>query len=76
MEYKIREESISFSKLKAKERRKKIQTIENRLKICEQKIAESPTHENLANPLEPATAEYEKEYDYIVKGSIIRSRAT
>ena len=75
MEYKIREESISFSKLKAKERRKKIQTIENRLKICEQKIAESPTHENLAN-LESATAEYEKEYDYIVKGSIIRSRAT
>ena len=75
MKYKIHEESISFSKLKDKDRRKRIQTIENRLKICEEKIAESPTHENLAN-LESAKAEYEKEYDYIVKGSIIRSRAT
>ena len=52
-----------------------MQTIENRLKVCEEKIAESPTHENLAN-LESAKTEYEKEYDYIVRGSIIRSRAT
>ena len=77
MKYKIREAStcISFSKLKAQERRRKIQAIENRLKICEERIAQSPTQENLAN-LESAKAEYEKEYDYIVGGSIIRSRAT
>ena len=75
MKYKIREESISYSKLKAKERRNRIQTIENRLKVCEEKIAESPTQENLAN-LESAKTEYEKEYDYIVRDSIIRSRAT
>ena len=75
MKYKIREESISFSKLKAQERRRKIQTIENRLKICEERIAQSPTQENLAN-LESAKAENEKEYDYIVRGSIILSRAT
>ena len=75
MKYKIREESITYSKLKAKERRNKIQEIESRLKICEEKIAESPTQENLAN-LESAKTEYEKEYDYIVRGSIIRSRAT
>ena len=75
MKYKIREESILYSKVKAKERRNRIQTIENRLKICEEKIAESPTQENLAN-LESAKTEYEKEYDYIVRGSIIRSRAT
>ena len=75
MKYKIREESISFSKLKAQERRRKIQAIENRLKKCEERIAQSPTQENLAN-LESAKAEYEKEYDYIVRGSIIRSRAT
>ena len=75
MKYKIREESISFSKLKAQERRRKIQAIENRLKICEERIAQSPTQENLAN-LESAKAEYKKEYDYIVRGSIIRSRAT
>ena len=75
IKYKICEESITYSKLKAKERRNRIQTIENRLKICEEKIVESPTQENLAN-LESAKTEYEKEYDYIVRGSIIRSRAT
>ena len=75
MKYKIREESITYNKLKAKERRNKIQEIESRLKICEEKIAESPTQENLAN-LESAKTEYEKEYDYIVRGSIIRSRVT
>jgi len=58
-----------------KERRNRIQTIENRLKICEEKIAELPTQENLAKQ-ESAKTEYEKEYDYIVRGSIICSRAT
>ena len=77
MKHKIREESITYSKLKAKERKKSIQIIENRLKIhvCEEKIAESPTQENLAN-LELAKTEYEKENDYIVRGLIICSRAT
>lgn len=75
MKYKTRQESISYSKSKAKERREKLQTIENKLKICEEKIAESPTDENLVN-LEAVKAEYEREYDYIIKGSIIRSRAT
>ena len=59
MKYKIRGESIFYSKLKVKERRNRIQTIENRLKMCEEKIAESPTEENLAN-LESAKTEYEK----------------
>ena len=74
MKYKICRESISYGKLKAKERRNRIQTIENRLKIYEEKIAESPTQENLAK-LESVKTEYEQEYDYIVRGSIIRSRA-
>ena len=47
MKYKIREESITYSKLKAKERRNKIQEIESRLKICEERIAELPTQETL-----------------------------
>ena len=75
MKYKIREESILYSRVKAKERKNRIRKIENRLKICENKIAESPTQENLAN-LESAKTEYEKEFDYIVRGSIIQSRAT
>ena len=75
MKYKIRQESILYSKSKAKERRKKLQTIENKLKICEKDLAESATQENVAK-LEALKAEYEREYDYIVRGSIIRSRAT
>ena len=58
-------ESISFSKSKDQERRRKIQTIENRIKLCEERIAQSLTQENLAN-LESAKAEYEKEYDFIL----------
>ena len=43
--------------------------------MCEEKIADLPTQKNLAN-LESAKTEYEKEYDYIIRGSIIGSRAT
>ena len=64
MKYKIREK-VSFSKLKDQERRRKIQTIENRIKLCEERIAQSLTQENLAN-LESAKAEYGKEYDFIL----------
>jgi len=37
-----------YSKSKAKERQKKLQTIENKLKICEKDLAESPIQENVA----------------------------
>ena len=43
--------------------------------MCEEKTAEEPSYENLQK-LETAKSEYEREYDYIVKGLIIRSRAT
>ena len=75
IKYKIRQESMTYSKLKAKERKAKMKTIEDRLKLCEEKIADAPTPENLIN-LESVRAEYEREFDYIVRGSIIRSRAT
>ena len=41
----------------------------------EEQIAEAPTPENRAK-LEAIKMEYEREFDYIVRGSIIRSRAT
>ena len=78
MKYKIRQESISqsYSKFKAKERRKIPWTIENDLKVCEKELAEAPTQENIIN-LGSTKEEYEMEYDYIVRGSInIRSQAT
>ena len=49
--------------------------MEDTLKVREELIAEAPTPENLAN-LETIKMEYEREFDYIVRGSIIRSRAT
>ena len=47
IKYKIRQESMTYSKLKAKERKAKMKTIEDRLKLCEEKIADVPTPENL-----------------------------
>ena len=46
-----------------------METIEDRLKLCEQKIADTPTPENLIG-LESVRAEYEREFDYIVRDSI------
>ena len=42
-------ESISYSKLKAKERRKRMQDIEEKMKVCEEKVAKFPTQANLDN---------------------------
>ena len=75
MKYNIPRESISYSKQKACEKREKLSNIEESLKLCQEKIAEEPSHENLQK-LETAKSEYEREYDYIVKGLIIRPRAT
>ena len=52
----------------------KIDQIEGKLKACEEKVAEAPSPENLEN-LEACKTVYEREYDYMVRGSIIRSRA-
>ena len=51
MKYKIRQESISYSKSKAKERRKRLWTIENDLKVREKELAEAPTQENFLKRL-------------------------
>ena len=47
---------MTYSRLKAKERKAKMKTIEDRLKLCEEKIADAPTPENLIN-LESVRAE-------------------
>ena len=75
IKYNTRQESISYSKQKAREKREKLKNIEETLKMCEEKTAEEPPQENLEK-LETAKNEYEREYDHIVKGLIIRSRAT
>ena len=71
---KILQDSIIYSKVKASSRKTRISQIEGKLKACEEKAAEVPSPENLEN-LEPCKTAYEREYDYMVRGSIIRSRA-
>ena len=75
LKYNVRRETIHYSKTKAKQRRQKMDSIENKLKKAEEEQAETPTLENL-NKLENLKIEYEKEYEYITRGAIVRSRAT
>ena len=75
LKYKIRYPTIKYGKQQARKRREKIRNLEKQLEIEEKVLADSPTTENLEK-LENTKIEYEKTYDYIVKGSVIRSRAT
>ncbi|KAL9955771.1 hypothetical protein ACROYT_G037148 [Oculina patagonica] len=75
LKYNIRKETITYSKAKAKERREKIKRIEHKLKIAEEKLADSPI-DDTQNEIDTLKSAYEKEYEYITKGAIIRSRAT
>ena len=54
----------------------KYEILKENSSFIEEKIAgNAHVQENLAN-LESAKVEYENEYNYIVRGSILRSRAT
>ncbi|KAL9983067.1 hypothetical protein ACROYT_G005195 [Oculina patagonica] len=75
IKHKARQETISFSKQRARQRRDTIKIIETKLRKCDEAVAASPTRENIEN-LERVKLEYENEYNYIITGSIIRSRAT
>ena len=46
IKYRIRQDSIKYSKEKALKKRKKISNLETSLKICEEKCNESQTSEN------------------------------
>ena len=64
IKYKIRQESIRYSKSKAREKECKDEKIEDTL--CKELTAEAPTPENLAN-LEAVMMEYEKDFDLSLK---------
>ena len=49
IKYKIRQDSIKYSKVKASARKSKIDEIEGKLRACEEKVAEAPSPENLEN---------------------------
>ena len=69
LKYNIRKETIHYSKAKAKQRRERINSIENKLKLFEEEQAVTPAVENL-NKLENLKTEYE----YITRRAIVRSR--
>ena len=75
MKYRIRQESISYSKLKAKERRSKMAVLESKLNDCQIMCDQDPSPENM-NMFEVLKTEFDLQNDYITKGAIIRTRAT
>ena len=74
IEYRIRKETISFSKQKAKERRDKLLEMEKEVKRWQEICDETPTSENLTHGLEKSRIRYESACDYVTQGAIIRSR--
>ena len=70
MKYRIRQESISYSKLKAKERRSKMAVLESKLNDCQKMCDQDPSPENM-NMFEVLKTEFDLQNDYITKGAII-----
>ena len=73
IKYRIRKETISFSKQKAKERRDKLLKLEKEVKRWQEICDETPTSKNLTG-LEETRIRYESADDYVTQGAIIRSR--
>ena len=75
IKYRIRQCTIKYSKTKARQRKEKLQEVEECIKECSHKCDKDPSPQNLEQ-LESLQAEYENLYDFITQGAIIRSRAT
>ena len=75
LKYKIRQLTISYSKTKARNRRAKLNELEEKLQNCTKKCDNDPSRQNVED-LECLQAEYDQLYDYITQGAIVRSRAT
>ena len=67
--------TIAYSKEKAKEIRRKLEFIENKLKECERLCAAKPTESDIEN-FQKYKLEYDSLFDYIAQGNIVWSRAT
>ena len=74
IKYKIRYETIAFSKKKARKGKEILSALEKNVKECASKCDEDPTHENV-NDLEFLQSEYVRHYEYFTQEAIIRSRA-
>ena len=72
---KIRQETIVYSKFKARERRATLTSLENKIKDCQMACDKDPSSKNL-NDLEILQTDYDRMYEFIAQGAIVRSRAT
>ena len=72
---KIRQLTINYSKTKARNRRAKVNELEEKLQNCTKKCDNDPSRRNVED-LECLQAEYDQLYDYITQGAIVRSHAT
>ena len=75
LKYKIRQLTINCSKAKARNRRAKVNELEEKLQSCTKKCDNDPSRQNVED-LECLQAEYDQLCDYITQGAIVRSRAT
>jgi len=75
LKYKIRQFTINYSKTKARNRRAKVNELEEKLQNCTKKCEKGPCRQNVED-LKCLQAEYDQFYDYITQGAIVCSRAT
>ena len=75
IKYKVRQQTIRYSKLKPAKEERNYKNLEEALKECAEKCDSDPNTKNLEE-LECLQTEYDSMYDYITQGAIIRSRAT
>ena len=74
IKYKIRQETIAYSKSKARERKAALASLEKKIKDCQLACDEDPSPKNV-NDLEILQTEYDRMYEFIAQGAIVRSRA-
>jgi len=72
--YKIRQETIGYSKSKATERRATLASLEKKIKNCQTACDKDPSSKNLNNMDIPQT-DYHCMQEFIALGEIVRSRA-
>ena len=75
VKYKIRQETIVYSKSKTRERRATLTSLESKIKDCQIACDKDPSSKNL-NDLEILQTDYDRVYEFIAQGAIVRSRST
>ena len=73
IKYKIRQITIKQGREKARQRKTYLNDVEKQLKKAEENVSMNPNNENITE-LEICKSRYEKAYDYITFGAILRSQ--